>query len=373
MKKIKKIIIISSMLVTLLSLPNCDYIFGYHGKYDLYKDAIYLIDKDGDNITNLIDIGHTIGTYDGGSPEDFSWTLTQFTQDGSKLIYSYFSWGLHINSLYSIDLNDNIKLLLTGELDVYLQVALPSISNLDSRIAFSVDINYEGGYYDRFQDIYIVNSDATGLANLTNTYKVDEMYPRFLPNGENIIFTSIDYTNVDTQYYIIQLNLNTAILDTIAHNNKYPYNNLAPSPDGSKIFFGKSFGKAYPFFVMDKDGTNEIQLYSNVDIGRYYTFSSDGSKIAFSDYNYLYVMNTDGSGITQIETSIVNPYFPIISHNGSQILFSGPSITDSIYIINNDGSDEMGLHEGFLPAFSSNEERIAFSGYYFYKTVYYSE
>ncbi|OPX24337.1 MAG: hypothetical protein B1H05_05220, partial [Candidatus Cloacimonas sp. 4484_140] len=155
--------------------------------------------------------------------------------------------------------------------------------------------------------------------------------------------------------------------------NEYAYTHLAVSPDGTKIYFSAYIDHSRPFFVMNSDGTNQIQLYDNIDLKGFISFSSDGSKIVYNDYYYLYIMNTDGSGITQIETSSYHPQFPTISHDGKKFLYSGSSIIDSIYIIDTNGANETMIHEGFGPAFSPNNNKIAFSGYYFYETYDYWE
>ena len=85
----KKILILFSLLPILFFLTSCDilHLFSNHYTCNLYKDAIYLIDTDGNNLTKVVDLDHTEGTCE----EDTIYLLPganiQFSVDGSKLIY----------------------------------------------------------------------------------------------------------------------------------------------------------------------------------------------------------------------------------------------------------------------------------------------
>ncbi|MBC8526283.1 MAG: PD40 domain-containing protein, partial [Candidatus Cloacimonetes bacterium] len=159
----------------------------------------------------------------------------------------------------------------------------------------------------------------------------------------------------------------------LAANNEYPYKHLAFSPDGTKIYFNAYINNtkwSNVIYVMNSDGTYQLQLYEDINIADYLSISPDGSKIVYNDYHNLYVMNSDGSGITQIETAI-KPRNSHISHNGAKIVYSIYSITGDIYIIDINGSNERKIHRGFKPTFSPDDSKIAFSGSYLYETVNY--
>jgi hypothetical protein len=87
-------------------------------------------------------------------------------------------------------------------------------------------------------------------------------------------------------------------------------------------------------------------------------------KIAFSsnrDGNYeIYVINTDGSGLTRITNHPANDHWPTWSPDGRQIAFTRDDHWD-IYVINADGSNEVRLTDGHDPVWSPDGQQIAFA------------
>ncbi|MCK4340027.1 MAG: DUF5050 domain-containing protein [Candidatus Cloacimonetes bacterium] len=349
-KKNNKFLIISLLFITFF-LAGCDILF-YHESNDIYKDCIYLIDTNGSNLTKVIDLGHTDDSIMGGSGSDLPGAENiQFTPDGEKLIYFNVEgpYGDKDYKLYSINIDGSDNTLLTDTLIVWGQ---PSISLTEPKIVFSA-------YNGKFLDIFTVNWDATGLKNLTNTSEVNEKYPYFSPNGDEIIFTN----DFNDNSLICKLNICSENIDTLTISEDYKYDLLAFSPNGEKIYYIKH----RELFLMDSDGTNQAKLLD--DIRSSLSFSSDGSMIVYNDYWNLYIMNSDGSEITQIDT-VSLPRYPNISHNGANIIYSHGHISGDIYIIDSDGGNKREIYRGFKPMFSPEGSKIAFAGYYFYKTIY---
>jgi Tol biopolymer transport system component len=75
----------------------------------------------------------------------------------------------------------------------------------------------------------------------------------------------------------------------------------------------------------------------------------------------VYVMNADGSNVTQVTHNDVNEFDPIWSPNGNQLAFGRCQATCDVVVINADGSGERVLiNDGFPSAWSPNGKRIAF-------------
>jgi len=126
-------------------------------------------------------------------------------------------------------------------------------------------------------------------------------------------------------------------------------------------------GSAFTDLIEPYDEALVLAAYSPV-------FSPDGSKIALRGYpkgavsggaNYdLYVMNADGSGVTNMTTSpedvqsAFSQSYAQWSPDGSMIAYDGD---DGLYVMNADGSDQRKLANGGNPTWSPDSSRIAFA------------
>ncbi|MEP6569530.1 MAG: hypothetical protein ABJC10_07135 [Acidobacteriota bacterium] len=163
---------------------------------------------------------------------------------------------------------------------------------------------------------------------------------------------------------------------------------VAWSPDGAKIAF-TSYLSAYPFnteiYVMNADGSNQINLTNNQGWDESPTWSPDGARIAFTSQRVnedthrsfapqLYVMNADGSNQIRLTNHHdAGVRFPAWSPDGTRIAVAtyqllvdgGISVPDEIYVINVDGSDQRNLTNSptldGAPAWSPDGSRIAFT------------
>jgi TolB protein len=152
------------------------------------------------------------------------------------------------------------------------------------------------------------------------------------------------------------------------------------SPDGRKIAYVGFWG-GVAVMAADGSGKRGLSFPPNGSDDAEPTWSPDGSQIAFSRLTsghcrvqhcgeHLFVMNADGSGVTQLTSGTDLEIQPAWSPDGSRIAFSrisdcdpGPCEED-VYTIKPDGSDltmltEPGVRESD-PNWSPDGKQIAF-------------
>lgn len=140
-------------------------------------------------------------------------------------------------------------------------------------------------------------------------------------------------------------------------------------------------------YLMNPDGTQQINLTDHVGADSAPSWSPDGTKIVFESYRdgnwEIYVMDADGSDPTNLSEESSDDYFPIWSPDGTKIAFmtdreSGglPPILDAderivipmfdveIFVMNADGSGQTNVTnsaawDGY-PSWSPDGRRIAF-------------
>ena len=149
------------------------------------------------------------------------------------------------------------------------------------------------------------------------------------------------------------------------------------SPDGSRIAFQRSGDSGSGIYVMNADGSGVTRLSADSAQHGEPAWSPDGGKIAFSALgpsrdpdvewlvSHIYVMNADGSGITQLTADSAPDVSPTWSPDGGKIAFSRSA--RGISIMNADGSGITSITEGSAsvsdqePAWSPDGTRIAFT------------
>lgn len=122
------------------------------------------------------------------------------------------------------------------------------------------------------------------------------------------------------------------------------------SPDGTAIAFlsdrGSEQGEGRYVFVMKADGSGVMQL-STMSNSAYPDWSPEGSHIAFSHNDDIYMIKTDGSAETNLTNSPEKDGQPKFSPNGQQIAWIKSSGNESsIFVMNVDGSNPQQITTG---------------------------
>ena len=229
-------------------------------------------------------------------------------------------------------------------------------------------------------DIYLLDVDAALRGDVTaatirlTTDPATDFDPTWSPDGNQIAFRS----QRDGNDEIYVMNADGTCQVNLTNN---PADDWSPawSPDGAQIAFAHFFnGNSYSdIAVINVDGSGLKRLTTSS--GEYPAWSPDGTRIAFSSAragNYdIYVMNADGSAQTQLTTDPAYDMSPVWSPDGAQIAFDtqrdsfppkevgiGPEF--EIHIINADGTGDTRLtkntEEDRFPAWSPNT-RIVFA------------
>jgi len=147
--------------------------------------------------------------------------------------------------------------------------------------------------------------------------------------------------------------------------DEYP----AWSPDGGKIAFQSDRDGNREIYVMNPDGTGQTNVSNNPATDGCAHWSPDGRKIGFQsdrdDNSEIYVMNADGSGQTRLTTDLGSHACPVWSPDGQKIaFFSDRDGNNEIYVMNADGTGETNLTSNWaderVPAWSPDGRKIAF-------------
>ncbi len=261
----------------------------------------------------------------GGPPHSLAF---QSNRDGNNEIY-----------VMNPDGSDQTRLTFDSRND-----QRPDISPNGEQIVFSSNritadaTNPEGDF-----EIFIMNSDGSDVRQLTFN-AADDSWPRWSPNGKWIAF----HSNVDGNYNIYVIRPDGTDLTRVTD-----YSGLDQFPEWSPNGKQLAIRRDLELYLIDNDGSNPVQLTFTTPpaFNQMASWSPDGKQLAFlstrEGYPSVFVMDVDGSDQINLtpRPDTVAPWSsraPGWSRNGQYIYFTGrrpeTSVNENIFVMNADGT-----------------------------------
>jgi len=218
----------------------------------------------------------------------------------------------------------------------------PRVSPDGKKIAFSSN-------RDGRDEIYVMNSDGSGEPQRLTVNSVEDVAPSWSPDGRRILFDHVFVQGEESDIYVMdadgsnQINLTR----TPGYDSRASF-----SPDGRRIAFSSNRGSSarqnFDIYVMDRDGNNVIRLTHDPGFENDPVWSPDGTRIAFTRVTEsgsfeIFVMDADGKNVVNLTNSPALDNMPAWSPDGRRIAFSSDRdmsnrSTEEAQIINANGS-----------------------------------
>jgi Tol biopolymer transport system component len=292
----------------------------------------------------------------------------------------------HSVELYVVNADGTgLRQLTTGPGVYWCGTACPSISADGSVVAFHSSEDLTGGNPDHAPEIFVINSDGTGLRQLTSADSYVDPWnwsteASITADGSQVVFCSAaDLTGSNPDHFpelYVAASDGTSLRQITTGAGAKHWAGVTCSADGSVIAFnsrqdptGANPDGSLELFVVRGDGTGLEQLTSSSpsNPGNSYSgipsISADGTHIAFCSNQDLtgvnadggeeiFVIHSDGTGLRQVTDSVGWETFPrmnggSLTPDGAAVAFvssadltvSNPDHSYEVFVVNTDGTD----------------------------------
>lgn len=222
-----------------------------------------------------------------------------FSPDGQSIVFTNFINGYNIDpaDIYTYHINTKVlKILVSNHTG---NINLPGSSWRNNKIIFA-------STRDPHDEIYMIDANGNPGDEILITKRVDRVAyePSFSGNGEWCVFESHELdkeTDGIIMKYKINGNSPYVALTDIGQDCRQPNWSTADN----KILYQRKIGNQWNIWIMNMDGTDQVQLTTNIGNCTDASFSPDGKSIVFSsDYNSkianIFKISIDGNQLEQL-------------------------------------------------------------------------
>jgi Tol biopolymer transport system component len=187
-------------------------------------------------------------------------------------------------------------------------------------------------------DVYVVNADGSGLANVTMDVAGSNDRPAWSPDGTRIAFRQNDSATDHDLYTINADGTNPTRIVDVAGESDIFY--VRWSPDGNLI----SYRAASSLWTVAPNGSSPEVL---ADGGTRNEWSHDAARLVWDDGADIWTIRVDGTALTNLTNGGIpatGSTIPWWSPDDARIVFATRRDGDSeVYVMNADGSDPVNL------------------------------